>query len=253
MPSACLADCMQPKLPSNFRQRLWQRLQEAGIPDVPADCLVNAVPGRASVWVSATDVVTVAGIPLPPMQPRCYFAYHKPVGVDCNVRAGQPDSISQLLQQLPAGVFPVGRLDKDSCGLLLLTNDGTLASRLLHPSFAHQKTYQVSVDKTLSAAALTALQNGLLYQAGPTSIQARPCQVQLLPADAQARQLQLTLTEGKNRQIRYMLKTLGYRVVALKRIAIGRYQLADLPANHIRQLTSDDLLLLDAHTTQPNT
>jgi pseudouridine synthase len=220
------------------RLRLWQHLQELGDPAAAEDCLVNGQPGRASLWIYPHDHLQLAGHPLPPPAMRRYFICHKPVGVDCNVKPGQTDSIWQLLQQLPAGVFPVGRLDKDSCGLLLLTNDGAFAARMLHPSADHQKTYQVDVDRLLTAEVLQQLAQGLLYQAGPKSIQARPCHVRLLSATS----LQISLTEGKNRQIRYMLKTLGYRVLQLQRTAIGQLVLPGLQAGQWRALSAAELL-----------
>lgn len=232
---------------SGFRQRLWQRLQEAGFPELPANCLVNGVPGRLSMWVGPADLVSVAGTPLPAIPARCYYAYHKPVGIDCNVRPGAADSISQLLQQLPAGVFPVGRLDKDSCGLLLLTNDGPLAAKLLHPDGVHQKTYRVTLDHAPTATDLQALAGGMLYRAGPATVQARPCGVW----QSGDTELMLTLTEGKNRQIRYMLKTLGYRVLLLQRVAIGQLTLANLLPGQYQALSPADVLLLTSEPAQP--
>ncbi len=236
----------QPASVAPDRLRLWQHLQELNLSAAPEACLVNGEPSGASRWVYPTDQLLLAGQRLPPLAMRRYFICHKPVGIDCNVRAERADSIWHLLQQLPAGTFPVGRLDKDSCGLLLLTNDGAFAARMLHPDACHQKTYQVDVDRLLTAETLQQLELGLLYQAGPKSIQAKPCQVSL----SSATRLQISLTEGKNRQIRYMLKTLGYRVLQLQRTAIGQLALPDLQAGQWRALTAAELLQAGQIATQ---
>lgn len=228
----------KPAATTPTRLRLWQHLQELGRQDAASACLVNGQPSTASRWICAQDNLQLQGQTLPAPLPRQYFICHKPVGVDCNVRQGQLDSIWLLLQQLPVGVFPVGRLDKDSCGLLLLTNDGPFANQLLHPSAMHQKTYQVAVDRALKPADLQQLQQGMHYQAGPNTTQARPCQVRLLAPDL----LEIRLTEGKNRQIRYMLKTLGYRVLHLQRTAIGRLSVPTLGSGQWRALSAAELL-----------
>ena len=233
----------------SLRQRLWQRLTEAGIAPAAQQALLDAgrlslVPAAAvalklSHWLANDSTLLLDGMPLPAVPPRQYWAYHKPVGIDCNVRAQDPHSIASVLQTLPAGVFAVGRLDKDSCGLLLLTNDGAFAQRLLHPAQQHQKTYRVQVDKAVSAQMLQQLQDGLCYQAGGQWVQARPCQVQLQPPSW----LELTLTEGKNRQIRYMCRQLGLKVLQLQRIRIGALALPELPPGALLQLNLQQVAL----------
>lgn len=226
------------------RQRLWQRLTEAGIAPVAQQPLLDT--GRLqpntlklSHWVLAETALWLDGQPLPQMPPRRYWAYHKPVGIDCNVRPDDPQSIAALLQQLPPGVFAVGRLDKDSCGLLLLSNDGPFAQRLLHPTQQHQKTYQVEVDKTVTETMLQQLRLGMRYQAGASWIEARPC----LETLSAPNQLELTLTEGKNRQIRYMCKQLGLRVIRLQRTHIGQLYLPELSAGQLLELQPQQVIL----------
>jgi pseudouridine synthase len=227
----------------NQRQRLWQRLTEAGILPATQQALLDAgrlqpATLKLSHWVEMNTPIWLDGEPLPPAPPRRYWAYHKPVGIDCNVRPDDPHSIAPLLQQLPPGVFAIGRLDKDSCGLLLLTNDGPFAHRLLHPAQQHQKTYRVDVDKTVTDAALQQLRAGMRYQAGPVWNEARPCLAVLITPS----QLELTLTEGKNRQIRYMCKQLGLKVTRLERIRIGLLALPQLSAGQLLELQPDQVM-----------
>ena len=134
-------------------------------------------------------------------------------------------------------LFPVGRLDKDSCGLVVLTNDGELAQRLLHPDFYHEKTYQVTVDKPLMSEVLTRLATGVSWTVGPHSYKSRPCRVTPL-SDFR---FEIVLTQGLNRQIRYMCRTQGLKVLELKRIALASFQLADLAEGSFKtvQLNSD--------------
>jgi 16S rRNA pseudouridine516 synthase len=231
------------------RQRLWQRLTEAGIPPASQQALLDAgrlslvpaatAPLKLSHWLLNDSTLLLDSRALPAVPPRQYWAYHKPVGVDCNVRTSDPHSIATILQHLPAGVFAIGRLDKDSCGLLLLSNDGAFAQRLLHPAQQHQKTYRVQVDQAVSNSMLQQLQQGLRYQAGPQWIEARPCLAELRGPT----QLELTLTEGKNRQIRYMCRQLGLKVLQLQRIRIGALTLPDLTVGELQELNPQQVAL----------
>lgn len=231
------------------RQRLWQRLTEAGIPPASQQALLDAgrlslvpaatAPLKLSHWLLNDSTLQLDSRALPAVPPRQYWAYHKPVGVDCNVRTSDPHSIATILQHLPAGVFAIGRLDKDSCGLLLLSNDGAFAQRLLHPAQKHQKTYRVQVDQAVTNSMLQQLQQGLRYQAGPQWIEARPCLAELRGPT----QLELTLTEGKNRQIRYMCRQLGLKVLQLQRIRIGALTLPDLTVGELQELNPQQVAL----------
>ncbi len=160
-----------------------------------------------------------------PSHEKHYVLYHKPVGIDCNLNPEKADSLYHLLQQFPMRLFPVGRLDKDSCGLVLLTNDGELAQRLLHPDFYHEKNLSGdSRYKPLTTQALDQLASGVSWTVGPHSYQSRPCQVTQLSDDW----FEIVLTQGLNRQIRYMCRTEGLKVLQLKRIQLAEFSLADL-------------------------
>jgi pseudouridine synthase len=123
--------------------------------------------------------------------------------------------------------------------LLLLSNDGAFAQRLLHPTQQHQKTYRVQVDQAVTNSMLQQLQQGLRYQAGPQWIEARPCMAELRGPT----QLELTLTEGKNRQIRYMCRQLGLKVLQLQRIRIGALTLPDLTVGELQELNPQQVAL----------
>jgi pseudouridine synthase len=186
--------------------------------------LVNQRPANHIDHVDEDDSIQVDGQPFRAVAEKHYLLYHKPVGIDCNLNPEKADSLYHLLQQFPMRLFPVGRLDKDSCGLVLLTNDGELTQRLLHPDFYHEKTYQVRVDIALTTQALAQLASGVSWTVGPHTYQSRPCQVTQLSSN----RFEIVLTQGLNRQIRYMCRSVGLKVVQLKRIQLAQFSLADL-------------------------
>lgn len=211
---------------------------------------VNGEIARHQQPISAEDLIEVAGVALSQPAPLQYWLYHKPVGIDCNSRLDDPNSIAQLLSTLPVRLFAVGRLDKDSRGLLLLTNDGALTQRLLHPTYAHQKCYRVTLDKATTPAIIDKFNQGISWQVGPHHYQAKPCQVQRI----NAQQLDIILTEGQHRQIRYMCRALGFKVVDLCRTAIGALTLGELAAGQYRQLGMQELAqLLTLQPPEPAT
>jgi len=166
--------------------------------------------------------------------------YHKPVGIDCNVKPTDPNSIASLLAKLPMGMFPVGRLDKDSCGLLLLCNNGELAQQLMHPDFAHEKEYLVQVGPAPNAAQLNALAAGPSYPYKNQQIHPRACQVEAKTIDS----FGITLTEGRYRQIRFMCKAVGLKVIRLQRIRLQQLRLGELAENEWRLLSNEEIAKL---------
>jgi len=165
-----------------------------------------------------------------------YIALNKPRGYVSSCHQPNEKIVLDLLD-ISERVYPVGRLDKDSSGLLLLTNDGRLHHRLSHPSFNHEKEYEVTVDKPLPGGALRKLAKGLPMMGTRT----RPARVKRISA----RQFRIVLQEGKNRQIRRMVRKVGNQVVDLKRIRIANIELASLPLGRWRHLAAkekDELL-----------
>ena len=157
-----------------------------------------------------------------------YIALNKPRGYVSSCHQENEKIVLDLLD-ISERVFPIGRLDKESTGLLLLTNDGYLHHRLTHPSFNHEKEYEVTVTKPMSAGTLRKLADGLPMMGTRT----RPARVKRISA----RRFGIVLQEGKNRQIRRMVRKVGNHVVSLKRIRIASIELGKLPSGAWRYLT----------------
>lgn len=160
-----------------------------------------------------------------------YIALNKPGGYVSSCRQKDEKIVLDLVD-ISERVYPVGRLDKDSTGLLLLTNDGHLHHRLSHPSFNHEKEYEVTVAKPLPEGALRKLAEGLPMMGTRT----RPARVKRISA----RRFRIVLQEGKNRQIRRMVRKVGNQVKHLKRIRIANIRLGNLPSGSWRHLTGDE-------------
>jgi 23S rRNA pseudouridine2605 synthase len=188
-----------------------------------------------------TDVVTVRGATVN-LDPRVrYLALHKPSGVVTTMHdpQGRPD-IRSLLPADGARVFPVGRLDRDSEGLLLAMNDGDLANALTHPRYEVEKEYLVEVAGTPAGRHLSALRAGVALDDGP----ARARSVRVVDTRPDRAQLSIVMTEGKKREIRRMLQTLDLPVTRLLRVRIGPVRLGGLAPTEHRELTPDELLEL---------
>jgi pseudouridine synthase len=210
--------------------------------------LVNGVTAkRADLWVDARrDQIAVDGLRLNPKE-RMYLALNKPKGVLTS--HGDPRerrTVYELLADLDVWVVPVGRLDRDTTGLLLFTNDTDWAERIASPELHVPKTYRVQAAPRLDESALERLRAGLLLDDGPT----RPALVEHVRHVGATTLLELTISEGRNRQVRRMLREVGARVRALKRIAIGALQLGDLPSGTWRRLSPAELESLPRATAR---
>ena len=199
-----------------------------------------AVNGRVVTEVgtkidSAEDVVKLDGIPVQLAQPSIYIALNKPKDYVTSCRHPGEKIILDLVD-IPQRIYPVGRLDKDSTGLLILTNDGRLHLKLTHPSFEHEKEYEVRVAKTITNGALRKLAEGLPLMKTRT----RPARVQRISA----RRFRIILQEGKNRQVRRMVRKVGNRVTRLERIRIANVKLGRLSPGAWRHLTEKEKRLL---------
>jgi 23S rRNA pseudouridine2605 synthase len=170
-----------------------------------------------------------------------YWLVNKPRGYLCTNHdpAGRPLAVD-LLPHVDQRVYPVGRLDEDSEGLLLLTNDGDLAYRLMHPRFGVEKTYHVQVAGVPQRADLQQLLEGVWLSDG--HVRAR--RVRRLKSQGESVWLEVVLNEGKNREIRRMLARLGHKVMRLRRVAIGPIRLDRLPRGKARRLKVEELARL---------
>jgi len=184
-------------------------------------------------WVDpAVDRITLDGRPVRTVAPA-HFVVHKPCGYVTTRRdkLGRP-TVFELLPRDAPYVFNVGRLDLDSSGLLILTNDSVLTERLTNPRHEVSKTYRIETAVPLDDRALEALRRGVELDDGPT----RPAVVERADHG-----VTVTITEGRNRQVRRMIRAIGTEVVRLERIAIGPLTLAGLPEGGCRALTAEEL------------
>jgi pseudouridine synthase len=169
------------------------------------------------------------------------LALNKPAEVLVAARDGRGRrTVMDLLEDAPGRVFPVGRLDYRSQGLLLLTNDGDLAFRLAHPRYKVDKCYHVDVAGPLPPGALRALRDGVLLDDGPTL----PARVRVLDRDGPRQTLEISLREGRKRQVRRMLALFGAEVLRLERVRFGPVELGELPPGQWRALSGTEVLAL---------
>ncbi len=184
------------------------------------------------------DLIEVDGRPVASEQrPRRYLALNKPVGVVSTVR--DPEGRPTVLDLVPdgAGLFPVGRLDRDSRGLLFLTDDGELSQRLTHPRYGASKTYRVRLGQPISRRQLQELREGPVLEDGPTHPTAvRP--------EARGEVLFVTLREGRNRELRRILEQVGSTVLDLERVEFAGIRLGTLPPGAVRELSRAEVTRL---------
>ena len=187
-----------------------------------------------------TQAVRVDGVPIVHSR-SVYYAINKPKGVVCTHR--DPAGRTRIIDLVPdesARMFSVGRLDRESEGLILLTNDGTLAQQLAHPRYGVAKTYQVQVAGEPSRATLDRLRTGVQLSEGIVAAAG----VRVKRMHKQSTILEIVLREGKNREIRRMLAALGHKVQRLKRVALGPLKLGKLPQGSARPLERSELAAL---------
>lgn len=185
-----------------------------------------------------SDTVAVRKRVITPQPRHLYLALNKPKGYIVSLRDthGRP-TVKHLICAISERLFPVGRLDMNSEGLLFLTNDGELAYRLMHPKFAIEKEYHVTVKGTPDIRALQRLRRGVQLEDGP----AAPAVVRILRSQRQTTMLAVIIREGRKRQIRRMFAAVGLPVCKLKRIRIGSVRLGRLPAGQHRELRSQEV------------
>lgn len=176
--------------------------------------------------------VTLMGKPVKKEEKLVFIAFNKPVGIVCTTDPDEPDNIVEYINY-GMRIYPIGRLDKDSEGLILLTNDGDIVNHILRAENRHEKEYIVSVNKAITAEFLTKMSQGVPILDTVTN----PCEIKRIDDKT----FSIILTQGLNRQIRRMCEYLGYRVVALKRIRIMNITLGRLKTGTWRNVTEDEI------------
>src|SRR3989338_5086150 len=224
---------MQTRLNKYLSERGFCSRRQADALIASGKVKVNGAVATLGLKVDDRDDIVVSGRGIEKKRPQLiYLAFHKPVGIITSVDPFAKDSVRSFLN-LESHLFPVGRLDVASSGLLILTNDGALSEKITHPRYHHEKEYLVTVDRSVRREDLRVMSEGMVILGTLT----KKAQVRKI-AD---QRFQIILTEGKNRQIRRMCEQLGYEVKALRRTRVMNIELGDLPAGQTRSLTQKEL------------
>lgn len=186
----------------------------------------------------SNDKVTVEGKPVNVVKTFEYYIMNKPKGYVCTVKDDKDrKTVMDLLPKNTSRIFPVGRLDYDSEGLLLFTNDGELAFKLTHPKNEIPKTYLVKTEKPVTDKDLSVLRSGVVID----GVKTKKCNVTLIETTKKGSKLNVTITEGRNRQIRKMFEAVNNCVDFLKRTKIGDLKLTGLNRGEIRKLSKEEI------------
>lgn len=223
--------------------RLQKFIAQAGIASRRhAEDLI--VQGNVSV---NNKIITILGVKIDPKkdqiyvngkliflpQKKIYLAFHKPTGVVCSATKISGKKIVVDLIKLPQRFFTVGRLDEDTSGLLLLTDDGEFANQIMHPRYGCDKEYEIEIADPLSEIARQKLERGIILDDRRTN----PAQVKIISSLI----FRLTITEGRYHQVRRMCSKVGLEIITLKRVRIKNLRLGNLKIGQFRELTEDEL------------
>ncbi|MBU0667788.1 rRNA pseudouridine synthase [Patescibacteria group bacterium] len=193
---------------------------------------INGKKAELGATVSGEDKVKVNGKLIRQIAEKIYIAFHKPYGVITTTNPENNNNIMEYID-LPTRIYPIGRLDVQSSGLILLTNDGEIVNKLLKSENKQEKQYLITVDKPLTKADIEKLQNGIMLDDRKTL----PAKVKLISSH----QFSITIIQGMNRQIRRMCEALGYNIKILKRVRFSGIELGDLPRGKWRHLTAEEI------------
>jgi 23S rRNA pseudouridine2604 synthase len=205
---------------------------------------VNGKIPELGTKVSDADEVTIDGNPLKTKEESIYIAFHKPIGITCTTDIKEKDNITEYINH-PKRIFPIGRLDKPSEGLIFLTNDGDIVNKILRAGNNHEKEYLVTVDKAINTDFVLQMRNGIPILDTVT----KKCFVEQTGKTT----FRIILTQGLNRQIRRMCEALGYTVTKLKRTRIMNIQLDGINYGEWRYLSSDEIVEINklvAHSSK---
>jgi 23S rRNA pseudouridine2604 synthase len=206
-------------------RREADRLIESGV------VTINGRVAKLGDHVEPKDVIAREGCVILWRKAGLYIKYHKPVGVTTTSEAHIPRNIIAEIGH-PERIFPIGRLDKDSSGLILLTNDGDIVNDILRTEFGHEREYLVQVDRSFDQSFLDKMSRGVVILGSKT----KPCRMTRVGGD----RFRIVLTEGRNRQIRRMCQALGYRVIKLHRTRIMHLTVEGLKVGEWKELTTQE-------------
>ncbi|ARC86431.1 pseudouridine synthase family protein [Clostridium argentinense CDC 2741] len=195
---------------------------------------VNGRLCKQGQWVEEEDIILIDNEPIP-VKDKVYIVLNKPVGITCTAAKEVKDNIIDFMDYKEY-IFPVGRLDKASQGLILMTNDGELANKILESENEHEKEYIVTVDKAFDDFFIKGMSEGVEI----CGVKTRPCKVSRITEDT----FRIILTQGLNKQIRRMTKTFGYTVVRLERIRIINIKIDGIDTGKWRNLTEEEVMEL---------
>ncbi len=206
-------------------RREADRLIESGV------ITINGRVAKLGDQVAPADIIAREGLVIPWGQTTLYIKYHKPVGVTTTSESHVARNIIAEIGH-PERIFPIGRLDKDSSGLILLTNDGDIVNDILRTEFGHEREYLVRVDRPFDRTFLDQMSRGVVILGSQT----KPCRMVRVSDD----RFRIVLTEGRNRQIRRMCQALGYRVITLHRTRIMHITVEGLRVGQWKELTAQE-------------
>ncbi len=198
------------------------------------EVLINGIPATTGQKVLSSDEVRFKGKKVSLKTSHVIIAYNKPRGLLCSTTSSQGKSVVEAIDY-PSRIYPVGRLDKDSTGLLLLTDNGEIVNKILKGSNYHEKEYEVKINKPVTDEFIDKMSNGVYLE--ELDITTRPCKIKKTGEYT----FNIILTQGLNRQIRRMSVSCGAKVVSLHRIRIMNIKIGSLKSGEYRELTGDEL------------
>lgn len=199
---------------------------------------VNGVTAKVGAQIVGNEKIEVSGKPVSDPNKKVVLAYNKPIGVTCTEKDNHAKSIVTRVLNYPVRVTYAGRLDKDSCGLLIMTNDGDLIQHMMKGSNFHEKEYVVKVNKEIDQEFIHNMSVGVyLDELDQTT---RPCLIEQIGKYT----FRIILTQGLNRQIRRMCEALGYKVISLKRERVVNIELGNLREGEYREIKGEELKTL---------
>ena len=204
--------------------------------------LINGIVATLGASVEEDDEVTVDNVPvLKTEKKEEFYIMNKPKGVICTVSDDRGrKTVMDLLPETVGRVFPVGRLDYETEGLLILTNDGDTAYRLTHPTNDVPKTYLARIEGSMTEKDLNRIRSGVELD----GIMTKKCKAHIVETNKAYTKVHVTITEGRNRQVRRMFEAIGRNVAFLKRVSIGKLKLSGLDRGEVRALTEEEILYL---------